>query len=402
MYRGESLARRGVVVVTFNYRLGALGYLAHPRLSVGAGPSANWGVLDQVVALRFVRDHIAGFGGDPANVTLFGESAGAMSAAALLAVPAARAACSGGPFSRAARSKCSASRKHPGPPSSSPAPSGSTSVDRGSLCAASVDEILAAQATLFGDLGVGASLPFRPVVDGALIPGHPDLAIARAGAVDALLVGTNRDEFRFFTIGQRALDDPGRRALPPTSIGGTSRPKGRRTRPRRSSRRYRALAKARGDESSDRRVFEAIAGDAVFWAPATRLAAASSRIRPTFVYRFDWASPFMGGSLGACHGLELPFVFGTTDHPFVGLFSGSGEDASSLSDAVQAAWVAFATDGRPGTVGGVGWPRYDEDRRATLVFDREITVAERPREQERLIWDRLLGQGPATPLIASA
>jgi para-nitrobenzyl esterase len=156
----------------------------------------------------------------------------------------------------------------------------------------------------------------------------------------------------------------------------------------------------RGEESSDRRVFEAIAGDAVFWAPATRLAAASSRVRPTFVYRFDWCSPFMGGSLGACHGIELPFVFGTTDHPFVGLFSGSGEAAVTLSDAVQSAWVSFATGGRPGAVQGIDWPRYDEDRRATLVLDREIAVAERPREEEREIWDELLSDDPGVPTIS--
>ena len=391
MYRGEALARRGVVVVTFNYRLGALGFLAHPDLAATPGaPFANWGVLDQIAALEFVRDHVASFGGDPANVTLFGESAGAMSTANLLAVPKAAPLFRRAILESGATAVLSVGQAAHNAERFAKA-LGLDRIDRERLCHVPLDEVLAAQATLFGDLGVGAVMPFQPVVDGHLIPDHPDALIAAGGgSIEALIVGTNRDEFRFFTIGHRQLDEATDDALapyvsaylPPTdALGAADVISG-----------YRAIATSRGETPSGRQLFEAIAGDAVFWAPAMRLAAASARHRPTFVYRFDWTSPFMRGALGACHGLELPFVFGTITNPFVALFSGEGEQAGALCEAVQSAWVSFATHGVPGTSETVAWPRYDDERRSTLVFDDDPSVLERPREDERKLWEALLGQ----------
>jgi para-nitrobenzyl esterase len=387
MYRAEALARRDVVVVTFNYRLGALGFLAHPNLARSPGePFANWGVLDQLAALRFVRDHVADFGGDPQNVTIFGESAGAMSAANLLAVPSAKGLFrrailqSGAALALGASDAARVAERFAGA-------LGFDRVDRDLLAAVPTADLLAAQATLLGDLGVGASMPFQPVVDGTLLPDHPAVALAAGGGnAEALLIGTNRDEFRFFTIGKRQLDGVGDDALVPYVEPYLP--------PDRSSesdvvvKQYREIASGRGEAPTARGLFESIAADAVFWAPAMRLASASSRCRPTFVYRFDWESPFMGGSLGACHGLELPFVFGTTANPIIGLFSGSGPDAEELSATIQSAWVAFATDGEP----GAGWPRYDESSRSTAVLGGERLAISAPREPERIVWESLLGQ----------
>jgi para-nitrobenzyl esterase len=402
MYRAETLARREVVVVTFNYRLGALGFLAHPNLASGRdGMFANWGVLDQLAALRFVRDHITDFGGDPGNVTIFGESAGAMSAANLLAVPSAK-----GLFRRAILQSGAALALGESDAAKTAerfaAALGFDRVDRDLLATVPIEDVLAAQATLFGDLGLGASMPFQPVIDGVLLPRHPEVTLATGGGnAEALLVGTNRDEFRFFTIGRRHLDD-----LADDDLGryvASYLPPGRADEADIVVKQYREIASGRGENPSSRRLFESIASDSVFWAPAVRLATASSRFRPTFVYRFDWESPFMGGALGSCHGLELPFVFGTTTDPFVGLFSGNGPQADKLSETIQTAWVAFATHGDPGVGGTFGWPRYDETSRSTALLGSEMTDVDAPREPERIVWESLLGHyGDPMLLIGSA
>ena len=381
MYRADALARRGVVVVTFNYRLGALGFLAHRELRDGAsGPFGNWGVLDQLAALEFVRDHASAFGGDPGNVTLFGESAGAMSAADLLAVPRAR-----GLFHKAVLESGAAQAMTVDAAEANAHRFGDAlglGVDLDRLRKVPVEEILAAQRTLLGDLGVGASMPFQPVVDGRLLPDHPDRTLARGVPVDALLVGTNRDEFRFFTVGQRQLDEIddielGRLVeayLPPDAPLGAAE----------------VLARYRSAEpAGPRRLFEQVAADAVFWAPAARLADASAPRTPTFFYRFDWESPFLQGALGACHGLELPFVFGTIENPIISLFAGAGPEAARLADRMQSAWVAFATTGNPSTE-ELPWPEYGEERR-TLLLGAEPSVVAAPRPQIRALWAELLG-----------
>jgi para-nitrobenzyl esterase len=398
MYRAEALARRGVVVVTFNYRLGALGFLAHRELAAPDGTFANWGVLDQIAALEFVRDHIASFGGDPSNVTLFGESAGAMSTADLLTSPRAV-----GLFRRAILESGAATAMRVATAEENAIrfvrALGMDAVDRDALSRAPVADLLDAQAALLGDLGVGASMPFQPVVDGRVLPDDPSGVLgAGGGNAEALLIGTNRDEFRFFTIGQRRLDDLADGDLAP--FVAPYLPTGYAETALSVIAAYRSIAEHRGDEPSARALFESIAGDAVFWAPALHCARASAPVRPTFSYRFDWESPFMGGALGACHGLELPFVFGTHANAFVGLFSGTGPEADALVDAVQSAWVAFATDGHPGQIGDIRWPEYTAPSFSTVIFDRERTVVEDPRAEEWELWEAMLdhyGEAGAAP-----
>ncbi len=386
MYRGDELARRGVVVVTFNYRLGALGFLAHPDLAVTPGaPFANWGMLDQIAALEFVRTGIDAFGGDPGNVTIFGESAGAMSAADLLAVPSAR-----GLFRRAILQSGALATLSVDAASRNAErfvqALGLNAVDRDALCAVPADEVVAAQASLLGDLGVGASMPFQPVVDGMLFPRDPEETIVEEGSnAEAVIIGTNRDEFRFFTIGQRHLDDLSDEEIAP--FVGAYLPPGRAPRAIEVIEEYRAATTRRGLSLSPRRIFESIAGDSVFWAPAVSLATALSRSATTYFYEFTWESPFMGGALGSCHGLELPFVFGTIANPIIGLFSGTGSDASALAEAIQTAWVAFATDGIP--VSEPPWPEYEVTRRATLALGADLALTDSPRDREREIWESL-------------
>jgi len=395
MYRGDRLASRGVVVVTFNYRLGALGFLAHPALAdEESGGLGNWGLLDQVAALGWVRDNIRAFGGDPSNVTVFGESAGAMSICDLLAAPSAR-----GLFRRAIAESGAALAVEP--PAAAriteriAAMLGIAELNRDALLAVPVGELVDAQNAINAEVDHGVGVPFQPVVDGGVLPSHPEDAIAAGSAegVD-LLVGSNRDEFRIFSVallaGKTLTDDDldgvvGRyvqgAGIVDGSIAGDAIAE------------YRVTRAGRGEPVAARDLLDAIVTDWIFRVPQLRLADAHrSRTPATYAYLFDWPSPFAGGALGACHGVELPFVFGTVHEPVIGLFAGTGEDAFRLSEEVQASWVAFAASGDPSNELVGSWPRYETTRRATMRFGPRTKLADAPYESERQFWERRLGR----------
>ncbi|HUY30038.1 MAG TPA: carboxylesterase/lipase family protein [Acidimicrobiales bacterium] len=396
LYRADALARRGVVVVTGNYRLGALGFLAHPLLTDGATRGfANWGLHDVVAALRWVRDHATSFGGDPRNVTVFGESAGAMAIADLLGAPAAR-----GLFRRAIL-ESGACVALPVAPAVSMAERlgaalGLDEPSRDRLEHVPVADLLAAQRELSGSVDHGLGIPFPPVVDGGLLPRPPEDAVADGGAsaVD-LLVGTNRDEFKFFAFAGGDLDRidaGGAEAVVESYLAGAglgpSRPSAREVLDH-----YRGARAGRGDPVDDFELLCAVAGDWIFRIPALRLATAhAARSAATYTYLFDWESPFAKGVLGSCHALELPFVFGTLRNPIIGLFAGSGPDALALSDAVQEAWVAFAARGDPSTETLGTWPRYVPAKRSTMVLGARCAVQDGPFEPERQFWESRLGR----------
>ncbi|MGH9171416.1 MAG: carboxylesterase/lipase family protein [Acidimicrobiales bacterium] len=422
IYDGASLARRGAVVVTFNYRLGILGWLAHPVLAdpvladpapadpalahAGGAPGGfgNWGLHDQVAALAFVRDHAELLGGDPGNVTIFGESAGAMSVGALVGSAEARPL-----FQRAIMESGPAAAL--GPPAASRvadlvAKSLGGDLTRSALEAQPVEALLSAQADVGAAYGLG-NLPFQPVVDGGLLQRHPAVAVAsgEASAID-LLIGTNRDEWRFFTFNAAAtaeIDEARLLDLVRRQVGGAGLLEALPAEELIEV--FRAGRLARGESVQPPDLYTALATDWVFRVPSMRMAAAqASHNGSTYAYLFDWESPFGGGALGSCHALELPFVFGTIDNPLVALFAGAGPDAEALSEAIQSAWVAFAATGDPAAVPGARepWPAYSDVDRATkrLGSVRQVLLA--PMEAERAHLDRGLGPyGEAEELAMS-
>jgi len=407
IYRGDGLARRGVVVVTLNYRLGVLGFLAHPLLTDdSSGGFANWGLLDQLAALRWVRENIAAFGGDPRNVTVFGESAGAMAVADLVGAPASR-----GLFRRAILESGACVALPPAPAIAMAerlaATLGIAEPSRERLAPVPVADVLAAQRELNASVDHGLGIPFPPVVDGGLFPRPPEDEIASGGAAGIdLLVGTNRDEFKFFAYagGDVArLDEVGIESLVDAYLAGAglgnSRPAASQVLDC-----YREARVGRGDQVGPLELLCAIAGDWIFRVPALRLATAhASTSTATYAYLFDWESPFANGALGACHGLELPFVFGTLRTPIVGLFAGGGPDALRLSDAIQAAWVAFATCGDPSTAELGTWPPYEPIRRSTMLLGARPGAVDQPFEPERQFWDARLGRyGRGGPIEGAA
>ena len=373
-YDGGHLARDGhVVLVSFNYRLGMEGF-AHIT-----GAPANRGLLDQVTTLEWVRDNIAAFGGDPDGVTIFGESAGGGCVAALLAMP--RAA---GLFRGAVAQSVPGTFFSP-----------ELAADIAAACAAAVElhptvadladldpaRLAAAgeavTATAVGQVGRWGpagyrSVLFAPIVEGDTLPATPWQALAAGDARDvALLAGHTRDEQRLFSVisgllGQVTPDEAATalELLAPAPDG---------------AHRYRHAYPDAGPE----RLHELVNSDWLFRMPTVHLADAhAAGGGRAYLYELTWPAPGMGGILGACHGLDVPLVFGnlTSGQPALLLGEQPDADALALSARMRAAWTTFATHRDP------GWPAYDPDQRLTQIFDTPSTVTPYPEQPSHLIW----------------
>jgi len=383
LFDGGRLARRGdVVVVTVNYRLGALGFAAVAALGDRRRVCANPGLLDQVAALAWVRENVKAFGGDPENVTLVGESAGAISIAALLAMPDAA-----GLFQRAILQSGSVQPLH--------GVETAAAIARGyldelwlapgqaeQLAAVPTESIVAAQRAVTRRLRAGPEwMVWQPFVDGAVLPREP-LAALRAGAARGipLLVGSNRDECRPLVT----LDGRLRPASPRALCARIGELAPEVADPERVVTAYRRVA---GDEATLAELASAIETDAQFRLPAIRLAEAQARHEPRcFMYRFDWASPALAGALGACHGLELPFVFGRTDAEGLAGLVGDGPEACALSETMMDAWIAFARSGDPSCAALGRWPAYEPALRASMRLGASCGVEHDPGGIERRAW----------------
>jgi para-nitrobenzyl esterase len=378
MYDGTRLAAdNDVVVVSFNYRLGVVGFTS--CAAVG-GPdfagSGLAGVLDAVAALQWVARNIAAFGGDPGNVTVFGESAGAMSVGTLLALPGAK-----GLFHKAILQSGAAS-------SVMTAAQGEavfeelcevlgTPLDVAALQALPLERLVDAQVVLT-ERHARRGLLFGPCVDGDVLPRAPLDAVGGGSAADVpLLVGTNLDEWRLFStfdpeFAQR--DDAEVEAAIADAFGGDV---GVAT----------ATYKKRVGDVPLSRVLECVMTDATFRIPAIRLAEAQHRAGgDAWMYLLTRPTSAFGGVLGCCHGLELPLVFNTLDAASSRLFYGD-DPPRDLARKVDATWAAFARHGDPGhgTLGA--WPCYDTARRATMLLDDAPGVQDDPLSEERTLWD---------------
>ncbi|MFB6105869.1 MAG: carboxylesterase/lipase family protein [Halobacteriaceae archaeon] len=374
-YDGSRFARDEVVCVTISYRVGADGFL---YLDDGV---ANVGLLDQVSALEWVRENVAAFGGDPENVTIFGESAGAMSVATLLATPRAE-----GLFHRAV-AQSGAAQAVMSPESGLRvarrlADHLGVDATRAAIAAAPVDRVLEAQSAVRSDLSadpdpgawggelVTSMLPWQPVVDGDVLPGPPLERVRDGAAADVdLLVGTNTDEHRLFLVVGGALDQVTEDALEGV-VAAYGAPVGE------------TLAAYREDapDASPGDVLAAVQTDWYWRVPAVRLADAHAASGgTTYSYEFAWPSPQYDGRLGACHALEIPFVFDTLGEETDALW---GErPPQSLADAMHADWIEFASSGDP------GWPTHDANRRATMHYGRSNRVVEDPLAATLSVWE---------------
>ncbi len=394
-YDGTKLTRRDVVVVTCNYRLAALGYLHLEGLEgldgggefAGAG---NAGLSDQVQVLEWVQENIAQFGGDPGNVTAFGESAGAFSIGALFGTPAAD-----GLFHKAILQSGACEHVHH--------PEGATKI-AGEIVSElgfdpahadhlervrdlPVDQILAAQATVnerhWGT--EGAKIPFQPLIDGELLPRHPlDAVRDGARAEVPVLLGCTREEMKLFTtfdpeiskLSDDELADRAQQAMGDDIHG--------------------VLAAYRdhyGDELPKAELWERILTARVFRLPALHLLEAHQpRQASTYCYEFSWASAAWGGMLGASHALDVPFTFDNLTAPGAAMFTGEPDEAAAeLAEACGDAWTAFARSGVPSADGLPEWPAWEPERRATMILDAECRVDDDPWSFDRRAWEPVMG-----------
>ena len=360
---GEHLARIGdVVVVTVNYRLGALGFLHAPAL----GATGNEALLDQVAALRWVRTEIAAFGGDPGNVTVFGQSAGGFDIAQLMAMPAAQGAFDKAvPMSGSLAAQVAASQAEE---TSHALARELADGDLDRLRAVPAEEILAAQSRTPG-------ARWGPTRDGEVLPDDAR-TVLREGRFTRdmpLLIGHTRDESTLFTIFNERLANVDRAGL----VELAREPFGDRAEAAvacyESERREAGLTVGPAD------IWAAISTDRMFRLPAIRTAECHAAHTSTvWMYRFDRESPARDGRLGACHSLDIPFVWGTYALPAMQRFCGTDDGVARLSRQVMASYLAFARHGDPNNELVPAWPVYEPMRRATMLFDDEVGVADAP------------------------
>jgi para-nitrobenzyl esterase len=385
-YSGHNFARDDIVLVTINYRLNTFGFLHLGELfGEDFAGSGSLGIQDQVAALQWVQENIASFGGDPGNVTIFGESAGGMSVGTLLGAPSAK-----GLFHKAIPQSGASHWCLPAEVGTRLAEGfcKDVGVERGdteALMALSTEAVLegfnafgtnlaSGAFEIFGRDFAGAAMPSQPVYGSRFLPSLP-IDVIREGCDVPVLVGTTAEEWRLFAL-----------MTPPEAL---RRP---------AVRPLRNLCEQAGKsvddlvgtyqknlgEPSELDLRVAIETDRNFGIPAIRLAEAQvSNSAPVWMYRFDWKSTAFDGQLGACHALEIPFVFDNLDAPGIGVFTG-GEAPQALATEMHSAWVAFARHGDP------GWAPYDADSRQTMIFDAKSAVVGDPDRPRREAWDGLL------------
>jgi para-nitrobenzyl esterase len=374
-YDGTNLARRGdVVVVTVNHRLGILGHLMLDDLDERYRGSGNAGMLDIVAALAWVRDNIAGFGGDPGNVTIFGESGGGAKVSYLLASPRAT-----GLFHRAVVQSGAALNAMPAERAAKSAGHAFAALGLDPAKVAELHELpyeqlLDVQTGSHQEGRAKRGLRLSPVVDGAFLPRQPVEAFSAGASRDIpVIVGTNRDEATFFGArnpalkADEALDEAGLRARL-AHLGDAA---------------DKLLAAYRTEmpDASPQDLLTAVLSDQVMRIPSVRLAESliAGGNPDVYMYLFCYGVPPMG----ATHGLEIPFVFDNVNEASLMKRTPARE---RLSEEMSEAWLAFARSGDPVHAGIPDWPAYTVDERATILFDRETTVAADPLGGARAVW----------------
>ncbi len=385
MAEGNTLATRGdVVIVSINYRLGLLGFLNLNEVTGGKIPATgNEGLLDQIAALEWVRENIASFGGDPDNVTVFGESAGGMSIGCLLAMPKAsglfrKAILQSGVGSTVSLLDAAAmvGQKFLDV-------TGLDAADTDGLRNLTIEQILSANLTLRKMMArEGEDLRITvtaPVVDGKTIPEIPIDAIKSGSAKQvSVLAGTNLDEWKLLCLMDfelPKLDEAGlvRRLnyyMPAEFVPGLIEA-------------YRKARTGRGADASVPEIYKAIQTDRMFRMPCVYVVEEQLLHNPsTYNYLFTWESPAMDGALGACHALDIGFVFGTCD----AAFHGSGPAVDKLSRNMQDAWITFARTGDPSCNSIGKWQPYGENR-STMILGKECYLEEAPYDDERQAWE---------------
>ena len=380
---GSRLVLRGdIVVVSINYRLGPLGFLYMPDVP---DATANVGMLDIIAALRWTKENIEKFGGDPDNVTIFGCSAGGFAVTTLLAMPSAR-----GLFHRAIAQSGAAHKN---------SYSSATGLEN-------YEYLIQKLGIKKGDIDALRKIPFEkiiqnmkrgkrrakgvvtwgPVVDKDTLPEHPINAIRNGSAKDIeLITGSNLDEFKLWTaISTKPLEMSEEKLL--VKVNRIAK-----FMDQTEDKSKQMIAAYKQLRKSPRDIFDAMRTDYEFRIPAIRLAEAQSQHQKnTYMYLFSWKSPFKEGKFGAMHGLEVCFVFNTLWDRDFAMIARKTEETQELSEKIMDTWISFSRSGDPNNPNIPEIHPYNLEKRETLIFDKVISVEEDPYSNERIAWNGLL------------
>jgi para-nitrobenzyl esterase len=382
VYDGAALARNGdVVVVSINHRLNVFGYLYLGDL---AGPeylqSGNAGMLDIMLAIWWVRDNIANFGGDAGNVTVFGESGGGLKVSTLLAMRSARglihkAIIQSGPGVRCLSREAATENARAVLAELNLTLPADLEKLRALPARKLVDAAAAAQAKAVAN---GRQLWLAPVMDGVTMSGHPFEPVANPAAAKVpLLIGHTRDEGTFFIA-----SDPKRGAFTmedvETRAQGMARGKAKPL--------IEALKRTRPDASPTQLVADLWTSTWAFSGSVTIAERKCAQEPKVYAYLLEWETPAANGALGATHALDLPLMFNNVE--CARAFTGPGDAPQRLADKMQAAWIAFAKRGDPNCPQLPTWPAYAPARRATMIFDDECRIEDDPL---KIVREALLG-----------
>ncbi|MHA2260545.1 MAG: carboxylesterase/lipase family protein [Promethearchaeota archaeon] len=388
-YNGESLAKRGdVVIVSINYRLGALGFLYVP------GKTANVGLLDQVLALKWVKNNINSFGGNANDICVFGESAGGESISALLAMPTAKEL-----FKRAIiqSNVCD-------PYNLKPKKAEVFSKRIFEIVGVKYDDLASLRKVPFEKLvksytkaQIGLSdLPmiidyYPPYIDGKILPQNPFEAISKGFAKDVeILAGTNENEHKLWT-----LMDPKANKITEEQVNknfGMFLKFLNQDSP--SIKKFIEVYKNNGYtklSTKERDMMDDFYTDVMFRIPVLRFLEIQSKIQPNvYHYFFKWKSPWLNGILGAYHGLDVAFVWGTLTKVEELYVTKRTEETTLLSNQMMDCWINFAKSGNPNHQGIPQWPKYNLETRPTMIFDKKTEVMNDPLPHTRIIWDGII------------
>jgi para-nitrobenzyl esterase len=376
-YNGSTFSKRGnIVFASINYRINAFGGLYLEDFGEQYRGSGSTGIQDQIMAMKWIKNNIAKFGGDPENITIMGESAGCISSITLMSLPQTK-----GLFKKviAESGGCNVLRTREQASQFTKQFLEIAGVnDVASLKKLTKEQVVDIAAKQLAAAGVVADMVFAPVIDETVIPEYPPTAIENGAAKGiALLNGTNHDEYRYWLYYIPSLVSTSLDQLLGMAPELKAKLKGQENKILDFyQKKYQGMEK--GNETL------AFVTDLVFYIPHTQICEAQSKYSNVWLYRFDWKSHAQE-YFGACHAIELPFVFKTFDSPLSDEIVGPTPPIE-LSDIMQDAWISFARTGNPNHKGMPEWPRYDTERRATMIFNTTSELKDDPDKEVRELY----------------
>ncbi len=388
MYDSGILPKRGnIVMVTISYRLGMLGFLRLRDVTDGKIPATgNEGMMDQVAALIWVKDNIAAFGGDPGNITVFGESAGGMSVACLMAMPSARGLFHKGILESGSGDSAVSLEDANINGRLFLETAGIKENDVKALRALTPPQLLEIEKRMIASRRGRGKAPevtiSAPVIDKENILDDSNKLAKQGYSKEIItLIGTNLNEWKLFTMMEPGFDQIDEAGIL-NRLGKVMSTSDAKT----LVAAYRQARAKRGEPTTYSEIYTAIFGDYMFRIPGLVLTEAQqANKQAAYHYLFTWKSPVMGGALGACHGLEIGFVFGNYND----MFCGSGPEADKLAKCLQDAWLAFARTGNPSCENIGKWPVYG-NKHMTMILDKNCHVEAAPYEEEHQAWDKIV------------